>query len=213
MSRVEPANCSSQYRSMKPRAGFKPAVEIERGDHRLAGAGQDRRLLAPAAAGFRIGEDQMRRKPRLLPPPRAQASRRASALSFSASAPSGSSGIEMMQLLRDHQPQHAVAQKFQPLVGCDAELALACVSARVSSALSLKAWPRRASKCGSRHQSMTVKSRVIADRPRPFPEFPECALPLVEKKMNSALPTRFCGRNVAHVRRGCRRNCRDCRPS
>ncbi len=94
---------------------FHSAIQIKRGDHRLAGAAHDG--PAGAAAGrFRAGQHQMIPQPNLLADPCARFPAhqgmhpaRQRAFIFI--------GIAQIQGLGHHQRQHPVAQEFQPLIG------------------------------------------------------------------------------------------------
>ena len=102
---------------MNARATSIAAVEIERRDHRFAGARQDRRLLAAAAAPLpNVARIRCSASP-AVSAAAAQLRARTSALQLQRQRAFGIVGIERVQLLRDHQAQHAVAEKFQPLVG------------------------------------------------------------------------------------------------
>ena len=91
-------------------------LEEDRAEQRLAGVGQDRLLVASAAAGLAIRSgcsDAPRSSSRATS---AQVPPRTSRLKRRASSPSLAAGIGLAQELGDGEAQHAVAQELQPLV-------------------------------------------------------------------------------------------------
>ena len=101
---------------MKRRAAFVAAVEIERRDHRFADAREDGALAPPAARRFRRRQHDMIGKPR-----RFCGSRTSFAahqrVQLQRQQAFGVFGIKPVQLVGDDEAQHAIAQKFETLVG------------------------------------------------------------------------------------------------
>ncbi len=96
--------------------GVHAAVLVERGDDGFAGAGEDGALAAAAAAGFRIGEDQMLAE--------AGALRGAGAgfladqcVELERERAFDIVRIARVQFLGDDQAEHAVADEFETLIG------------------------------------------------------------------------------------------------
>ena len=230
-------------RSAAPRTGaqsrrsLEAAVEIDRGDQRLADIGEDRRgcAAAPAAASAR---DRSRWRPSpIVSATRASASRRTRCVRRRVRCPSGSLVEAPPQEIGDDEAQHPVAEKFETLIAAlgglsaaPAATMLGCERARMGQRFVEKFGPgesvpdlpasrslRETTAHDARSGASThaVEQPAVADRERPFPDFPTArrAVGREEDELRLARP----GSRPAHSRQptipGCPASCRDCRPS
>ena len=165
------------------------AVEIERGDQRFAGAGQDRALLAPAARGFGRGHDQIGRQARGFRHLGAGFALD-EAVEAHGEPAFGLLGMIGIQALGDDQAQHAVAEEFQALVGVGADAGVGEGARQQRPVGEPVAEDRFQAKRDCPH-STKWPSRSYRMAKGHFQTSQIRALPSVEKKMICALPTKF----------------------
>ena len=92
------------------------AIEVKRADHRLADVTENRRLAAPARLRLAAAEPDHRAEIEVA------GNRRAGLVADQRGQPAGQFALrrgrkKVDQHLGDDQPQHAVAEKFEPLIG------------------------------------------------------------------------------------------------
>ena len=184
--------------------GVEPAIEIDRRDHRFKHIGQDRSGCAPrpaaASAGDSrrsavrarsVGHPRQRLAPhelRVAAGSAAPPARRRNAATADPRPPAPAPGRRGIRAARSRAARAALGRRPRPLPACRSALGWVSASARSSgrakawpSSRPRQRWPARVVPGSTVVRALPVRSvdaleqPAVADRERPFPDFPPAA--------------------------------------